>query len=101
MAKIPKHRPRMSRIDFFRLRSEALFSDCKNCIELDAGENADRNARWSKLTDVQKGTYAWSQFIGEVLNGGLVQYFYNCGDSFVKPICALVKVAGNSAISTI
>src|SRR4051794_24487314 len=92
--KTTKIRPRLSRIDFFRLHADEFFGALFRCIDHELGEGRQRTKRWSTLNPLQHGLYAWWGFLGDVLNGGLTQYFYNQTEVFVPALAALLVASG-------
>ncbi|HEX3728461.1 MAG TPA: hypothetical protein VHV47_01565, partial [Opitutaceae bacterium] len=86
-------RPRLSRIDFFRHRGPDFFQALFRCIDQELGEGDGRAIRWSGLNPYQQGLHAWWTFWGDVLNGGLAQYFYNHTDFAVPALDELLKTA--------
>src|SRR5262245_58381946 len=88
----------ISRIDFFRLRDEEFFGVLVRSIDESLGEGKQREKRWASLPPLQKGLCAWWSFWGDVLNGGLTQYFYNHTDRDVPAIEGLLKAAGAPAL---
>jgi antitoxin component YwqK of YwqJK toxin-antitoxin module len=94
-------RPRLGRIDFFRHRGSDFFETLFQCIDRELGEGRQRPKRWAGLNPYQQGLHAWWSFLGDVLNGGLVQYFYNHTDVFVPALVELLKVSDGQPIVAI
>lgn len=57
-------------------------------------EGPGRSRRWARLNPDQQGLHAWWPFLGDGLNGGLAQYFYNHTDSSVPALAGLFEAAG-------
>ncbi|HWA29373.1 MAG TPA: DUF4375 domain-containing protein, partial [Lacunisphaera sp.] len=89
----------ISRIDFFRLREEEFFGMLVRAVDDTLGEGKQREKRWASLSPLQRGVWAWWGFWGDVLNGGLTQYFYNHTDRDVPAIEWLLEAAGASALA--
>src|SRR5579859_7567795 len=99
MAKTAGHNPvRVSRVDFYRLRGPEFFEALAAAIDRALGEGEQRLRAWAKLNRPQQGLYAWSSFWGDVMNGGLVQYFYNHGDALLPALGELMKASGNAPL---
>lgn len=64
--------PRLSRIDFYRLKGDELISALSNAIATDT----DRNPA-AKLRPEHAAIFAWARMSADVLNGGFTQFFYN------------------------
>jgi antitoxin component YwqK of YwqJK toxin-antitoxin module len=94
-------RPRLSRIDFYRHRGSDFFEALYRCIDRELGEDRQRLKRWSRLNTLQQGLHAWRGFLGDVLNGGLVQYFYNHTDVLVPALVEPLEASGCQAMSAI
>jgi antitoxin component YwqK of YwqJK toxin-antitoxin module len=92
-------RPRFSGIDFFRLRGEEFFGALFRCIDHELGETRQRAERWAILTPHQQGVYAWWCFLGDVLNGGLTQFYYNHTDVMVPALERLLADSGNTPLT--
>ena len=55
--------------------------------------------RWSRLNPYQQGLHAWWAFWGDVLNGGLAQFFYNHTDLAVPALEELLRTSGCEPIA--
>jgi antitoxin component YwqK of YwqJK toxin-antitoxin module len=99
MAKARETRPRLNRISFYRLRGDEFFELLFECIEQSLGSQTGRARRWARLNPYQQGVWAWWPFSGNLLNGGLVQYFYNEGDACVEPLKALLVASDNAPMA--
>ncbi len=97
--KLTEVRPRFSRIDFFRLRGDDFFEALYRCLDHDGGEKKQYRKRWAKLNPHQQGVYAFWCFLGDVLNGGLVQYFYNHTHVMVSALHQLLEDSGNAPLA--
>lgn len=93
--------PRLSRIDFFRLRGAEVFELLFRLLERELGEGEHRARRWAKLNAYQQGLYAWWCFWTDVLNGGLAQYFYNHTDAQVPCLHLLLTESGNASMAAL
>jgi antitoxin component YwqK of YwqJK toxin-antitoxin module len=87
---------RFSRIDFYRLRGQEFFEELFKRVERFLGDGRSRGNRWNQLNACQQGVYAWWCFWGDVLNGGLVQFFYNCADVYVPALHQLLEDTDNA-----
>lgn len=99
MAKAKETRPRLNRISFYRLRGDEFFNLLFECIEQSLGSQTGRASRWARLNPYQQGVWAWWPFSGNLLNGGLVQYFYNQRDAYVEPLKTLLVASDNAPMA--
>jgi antitoxin component YwqK of YwqJK toxin-antitoxin module len=91
--KKPAIQPRLSRIDFYRLRGSEFFEALFQCIDRELGEGAHRARQWARLTLHQQGLHAWARFWGDVENGGLAQFFNNHTDALVPGLREILKAS--------
>jgi antitoxin component YwqK of YwqJK toxin-antitoxin module len=102
MAKKNKEtRPRLSPIDFFRLHGREFFLAVYQSIEQVLGDDRQWKQRWSRLDPRHRGLYAWWRFWGDVENGGLSQFFFNCTDAWVPALDALLVASGNAPMAAL
>jgi antitoxin component YwqK of YwqJK toxin-antitoxin module len=92
-------RLRLSRVDFYRLRGQDFFDALFRCIDAALGKGTQRRKRWVQLNSPQQGLHAWWYFWGDVMNGGLVQYFYNHTDASVSVLQRLLKDTNNTTLA--
>ena len=88
--------PRLSRIDFFRLRADDFFEALHDALQsaVDTGVGMSWNEQ-------QRGVVGWRNFRADLTNGGLSQYFYNHTDEFVPATVSLLETAGMAPLATL